>query len=712
MSRRRKRKNILKKFFGPTGLNLELDLEEGVVRETIAIGWLVLGLIILLAEFNVAGSLGSRLFGGLRFIFGLAAFFLPFLFLWIGLAIGRFFSVNFNLRTIIGVTFVFVGLPSLIHLVTTGDPLELAKAGAGGGFFGFYVSLKLSQIIGGIAAFILSLVFTLVGVLTIINKPLTAIIAGLFESSKNSEIAVNGKSEPISLFSTVKRTIGGWRENIKPSRARVLEMPNQKSPGSYPPPRDLGSYLLPSLELLETSDQVASSGNIQKNIEIIQKTLKDFNVEVSMSDVNVGPTVTQYTMKPADGVKLNQITARSNDLALALAAKSLRMEAPIPGKSAVGIEIPNKVIARVTLREILESSEISEIKSPLALALGRDVAGAPLGADLEKMPHLLIAGATGSGKSVYINVLILSLIFRNTPKDLRFILVDPKRVELTNFNAIPHLLAPVITEPDKTVAALKWAVAEMDRRYRILSETGKKNIAAYNQASLGNKMPYIIFIVDELADLMAVSARDVEGSIVRLAQMARATGIHLVLATQRPSVDVITGLIKANITTRIAFAVASNADSRTILDQSGAEKLLGNGDMLYLGNDIGKPKRIQGALASERDIAEVIKYVKSQDTVQYNEEVTAARASVFNTDGSSSGNNDDLYNEAMETVRAAGKASASLLQRRLRIGYARAARLLDLLEENGAIGPADGAKPREVYGADSASSNLYGNEGI
>ena len=488
-------------------------------------------------------------------------------------------------------------------------------------------------------------------------------------------------------------------------------MPSRSQSSADTRPSAIGSsasFVLPQVDLLETSDQVASAGNIAKNAEIIQKTLKDFSISVTMSDANVGPTVTQYTMKPAEGVKLNQITARANDLALALAAKSIRIEAPIPGKSAVGVEIPNKVAAKVTLREVLESKEHSSMDSLLSIALGRDVAGAPMVIDLEKMPHLLIAGATGSGKSVCINTVILSFLMKNSPAELRFIMVDPKRVELTNFNGIPHLLSPVITEVDKTIAALKWTVAEMDKRYRIFADTGKRNIVAYN-AVAQEKMPYIVFIIDELADLMAASAREVEGSIVRLAQMARATGIHLIVATQRPSVDVITGLIKANITSRIAFAVASNADSRTILDQSGAEKLLGNGDMLYIGNDLNKPRRIQGSFSSDKDIQAIIKHASAQDVVRYNEEVTEVRSSSsMNKEGNQGlAGEDELYNEASETVAAAGKASASLLQRRLRIGYARAARLLDILEDNGVIGPADGAKPREVY--TSRTENIHDN---
>lgn len=697
MARRRK-KSMFSKLSGKKGLGLDFDLDADVLREIVAILWVVLGLIMLLAEFNAAGILGSGVFHVVRLIFGYMAYIIFIVLIWIGLAIGRFFNSNLKFRTVLGIILLFITVPILLHFMSGGDPAELASSGKGGGLFGYFLSYRLSLLLGGIGTFLLSLALAIIGILIALNISVSAFIKNLF-SENEGDVKVNGGQE-ISLFSSVKKTIGGLKDNIRPARARVLEMPtNNPSPSASDPSissHQNSDYLLPPSDLLELSDQVASSGNINKNVEIIQKTLKDFGITVTMSDVNVGPTVTQYTMKPAEGVKLNQITARANDLALALAAKSIRIEAPIPGKSAVGIEIPNKIPAKVTLREVLESKVNLESKSPLAIALGRDVAGAPIITDLEKMPHLLIAGATGSGKSVCINSIIISFLMRNTPNDLRFIFVDPKRVELTNYNDIPHLLAPVVTEVDKTIAALKWAVAEMDRRYRIFAETGKRNIVAYNSTTR-EKMPYIVFIIDELADLMAVSAREVEGSIVRLAQMARATGIHLIVATQRPSVDVITGLIKANITSRISFAVASNADSRTILDQGGAEKLLGNGDLLFLGGDLNKPKRIQGTYASDKDISEVIKHVSAQDVVRYNEEVTEIRSSSLgNKDGGGSGE-DDLYNEAAETVQAAGKASASLLQRRLRIGYARAARLLDLLEGDGVIGPADGAKPREVY---------------
>ncbi len=423
-----------------------------------------------------------------------------------------------------------------------------------------------------------------------------------------------------------------------------------------------------------------------------------------MAEVNVGPTVTQYTFTPPAGVKLNKITGLDTNLALSLAAHPIRIEAPIPGKSAVGVEIPNKSIAVVRLRGVLESPEWKKESAPLTFALGRDVSGIPMTTDLAKMPHMLIAGATGSGKSGMINSLLTSLLYRSSPNDLKLILVDPKRVELGLYNDIPHLLTPVIVEPEKTISALKWAVAEMERRYKLLAEVGNRNIIEYNKAHPDEAMPYIVIIIDEMADLMVLAAADVESLIVRLAQMARAIGIHLVLATQRPSVDVITGIIKANIPARLAFSVASQVDSRTILDQMGAEKLLGKGDMLFMSPDFMKPRRIQGAWVDEKEVKAVTDFLRTVRPPQYNEEILAQKVSIGGRSVGGGGEmgepDDDMFDEAAEAVFRAGKASASMLQRRLRIGYARAARLLDLLEERGIIGPADGARPRDVLISD------------
>lgn len=467
---------------------------------------------------------------------------------------------------------------------------------------------------------------------------------------------------------------------------------------SKPPKRPFKPF---PLTLLAGDEGKPETADLQHAARTIRDTLSSFGIEVTMHDVHVGPTVTQFTMKPAEGVRLNQITTLQSDLSLALAAHPLRIEAPIPGKSLVGIEVPNKRVATVRLRGMLKSQEMKEsmAKGGLQLPLGRNVSGAAEVKNLAKMPHVLIAGATGSGKSVCINSLLVGLLYQYGPERLRMILVDPKKVELTNYNGIPHLLTPVITEADKTVNALRWAVNEMERRFKALAEVGKRDIQSYNESIEDDqRLPYIVIVIDELADLMAVSANEVEAAIVRLAQMARAVGMHLVLATQRPSVNVITGLIKANVPARIAFTVASQVDSRTIIDGAGAEKLLGNGDMLYVTSDVAQPRRVQGAYVDDDEIAKVKEYIERYGAPEYDETVTSPPTGSRVQGGTAGADpEDDLYEEAKQTVIQTGKASASYLQRKLRIGYARAARLLDMLEERGVVGPADGAKPRDVY---------------
>jgi S-DNA-T family DNA segregation ATPase FtsK/SpoIIIE len=456
----------------------------------------------------------------------------------------------------------------------------------------------------------------------------------------------------------------------------------------------------PSLDLLEKKQSPADAGDVKHNAQVIHDTLGEFNIDVEMEGANIGPKVTQYTLKPPAGVKLTRITALETNIALNLAAQAIRIEAPIPGQRAVGIEVPNRKAADVRLYGVLDSQQWQQAGSGLSFAIGRDIAGDPTIGVLDKMPHLLIAGATGSGKSVMINTLLTSLLYRNSPSDLKLILVDPKQVELTPYNDIPHLLTPVIIEPEKCISALKWAVNEMERRYTLLAEEKVRNITGYNDLKKDERMPYIVIVIDELADLMMMAARDVEALIVRLAQKARAVGIHLVLATQRPSVDVITGLIKANVPARIAFTVASQIDSRTILDQGGAEKLLGKGDMLLLTPEFNKPKRIQGAFVDDPEVVKVTDHLRMQRPPQYDPEIVAQPVQlngkggvVMDYDG---GGDDDMYKDAVRCVIESGKASASLLQRRLRVGYARAARLIEQMEEQGIIGPADGARPRDV----------------
>ncbi|OQA04753.1 MAG: DNA translocase SpoIIIE [bacterium ADurb.Bin400] len=705
-----------------------LGLPGEVWREIFAIIVLLCALVISLGFFGIAGSLGEFAAQTARSFFGpFVAYIFTAIFFYAGYVLlippKTKDKDPYRISRFIGLILLVVATSTFLHLFVPEDSARgIAELGRGGGRLGFLVSFPLRSAIGLLPAFFLSLSLMFISFLMITKFSFTSFLSSPEDEDRDdSKLKVNtvGNNGKVSVFELAKRKIGGLGKNKDvDATAPVLEV-GSKMPGpvdskvaTHSAAKPVEAWQYPPVDILRDSDEVASSGNINKNADTIQKTLDNFGIEISMGDVNIGPTVTQYTLKPSGGVKLNQIVARQNDLALALSAKSLRVEAPIPGKNLVGIEIPNKIAAKVTLREVLVSKEIKTIKSKLALALGRDVAGEPVAIDLEKMPHMLIAGATGSGKSVCINAIIVTLLYNNAPNDLRLILVDPKRVELTGYNGIPHLLTPVVTEVDKTVSTLKWAVHEMERRYEMFARLGKRNITAYNMApGEEGKLPYIVIIIDELADLMATSAKEVEGSIVRLAQMARATGIHLIVATQRPSVDVLTGLIKANIPSRVAFATASQVDSRTILDMSGAEKLLGNGDMLFMGNGVDKPRRIQGCYVSDNEIEELNQFLKDKGEVHYDESITTFRGGKSGglVEGGDGASEDDLYDEAIETVVRAGKASASLLQRRLRIGYARAARLLDLLEQAGVIGPAEGAKPRDVLITDTGSIAFQGN---
>jgi S-DNA-T family DNA segregation ATPase FtsK/SpoIIIE len=465
-----------------------------------------------------------------------------------------------------------------------------------------------------------------------------------------------------------------------------------------PPER---AWVLPSVDLLEEGSAARSGKDeLIRNKRVIEETLSHFGIAAAVVDVFVGPVVTRYELKPAAGVKLSRIEALNDDLALALAARSLRIEAPIPGKSVVGIEIPNLAIGLVSLRDVAESAEFKASTSRLTVALGRDVAGSPIVTDLARLPHLLIAGQTGSGKSVLINAVITSLLLQATPDEVRLVLADPKRVELAGFNGIPHLVTPVVTDHDKILNALYWATGEMDRRYRLFARATARNIEKYNESRSGpDRIPYVVLIIDELADLMMSAPIQVEKAITRISQLARATGIHLVVATQRPSVDVITGLIKANIPARVAFATASSVDSRTIIDMTGAEKLLGRGDMLWLPPDSPKPTRAQGVFVSDPEIELVTRHWKQQREPRYDLSILEDKERARARENGGDEIDDDRYEEAVEIVQRAGQASVSMLQRKMTIGFARAGRLIDIMEQNGVIGPSQGpGKMRDVYG--------------
>jgi S-DNA-T family DNA segregation ATPase FtsK/SpoIIIE len=697
-------------------LNLKKDTRKGLA----VVLFVVLAIIFSLSLAGFAGPFGEIANKVLKLAFGWVAYVVPVIFLFVAIALFRQNpeeeSNTVSTHAYVGAVLLTLTLTGLLHLwVIRSDvslSFDLVKQGRGGGYLGVLSSYPLMNLMGYIASLVVLVAGIIVSLLITFNVSFT----GLFRKSENQKI----KPEPNKLKINNAASVGFSKEIVteanKAAREKLEVMVNgfddiKVSKSKMTAAVDK-NWKFPAIDLLEDSNNKVDSGNIETNVAVIQKTLNDFGIDVEMGEVNVGPTVTQYTFRPAVGVKLSQIAGLQNDLALALAAPSIRMELPIPGKALVGIEIPNKSSALVRIKEIIAHPTFMEQPSKLAFALGRDVAGHPMVAELSRMPHLLIAGATGSGKSIAINTILISLLYRATPQEVKFIMIDPKRVELNLYNGLPHLLTNVVIDHQKAVNALKWSVAEMDRRYKLLSEVHKRNITEYNNAS-ASKLPYIVVVVDELADLMAVAQNDVEAAIVRLAQMARAVGIHLVVATQRPSVDVITGLIKANITARMAFAVASQVDSRTILDSAGAEKLLGSGDMLYVTSELPKPKRIQGTYVAEKEIKRVVEFIKEQSgSVIYDEQIVEKPQRGVSVPGfeSNGDDEDELLQEAIETVRAAGKASASLLQRRLRVGYARAARLLDILEDQGIIGPGDGAKPREVYGAAESGADVPDDE--
>jgi S-DNA-T family DNA segregation ATPase FtsK/SpoIIIE len=681
MARRKKQKV-------PT-LSFKPDLGDGVAREIVAVVMVALALLLIFAMFNFGGSLVTTGFGGIRMLIGYSAYLLSLIFLLLAFALFQPAKYEVRAHNYVGLIGFILTLSGLLHIsIDSGDSLSMAQQGNGGGFVGFGIS-KLMLILLNVPASATILVALLVIFLIVAaNTRLSELVNrlfGFFRGGQGEEIQINESAPANALEIKGALNVGSRKSAPKEPETALVSVTDP-------------DWTPPELDLLSASTGKADAGNVKENAAIIQSTLSSFGIEVAMGEVNVGPTVTQYTMKPASGVKLQKITGLEHNLALALAAPAIRVEAPIPGKGAVGVELPNKSIATVRLRQIMDTPDFQKAKSPLTIVLGQDVAGQPALADLSAMPHLLIAGATGAGKSVMINSLLTSLLYRNSPAQLKLILVDPKRVELTLYNGVPHLLTPVIVEPEKTISALKWAVAEMERRLKLFSEVGKRNIHEYNALKKEESMPYIVIVIDEMADLMMLAAGDVEALIVRLAQLARAAGIHLVLATQRPSVNVITGLIKANIPTRVAFRVASQIDSRTILDMGGAEKLLGKGDMLYASAESPKPRRIQGVFTNEPETKSITDFLRDQREPQYNDEVLAqpVRMGGGGHGGDFGDADDDLFQEAAETVIRTGKASASLLQRRLRVGYARAARLLDILEERGIVGPADGARPRKV----------------
>lgn len=674
---------------------------------------IIIAILLFIGGFGGGGPLPNAMHDGVTTAFGNAAFVVATALLYLGIL-----KVSDKDKKIPAVKGLFtilctVFIAAFLHVITADELADGTVIGGLGGSVGSVVggaSLgMLNTVLSAVVLLILIAVSFCLATgtpLKVLLKPFKELFKKRERKEKDTDLQELKDKHGFKLNEGVPTVHHDKAEEDKP-RPRLSSLKNsaQKlAPTESHEALTTASdpdWKFPGVDLLNQKLEKADAGNVEQKAEIIRETLEHFNIDVEMEGANVGPRVTQYTLKPPTGVKLTKITALENNLALDLAATSIRMEAPIPGKRAVGIEVPNVKPAIVRISSLLQSREWSDVKSPLGFVIGRDIAGQSIVGDLAKMPHLLVAGQTGSGKSVMINDILTSLLYRNSPSDLKLILVDPKQVELTPYNDIPHLLTPVINEPEKCISALKWAVAEMERRLKAMAEVGRRNIVEYNNLKKEEGMPYIVIVIDELADLMMMAARDVEALIVRLAQKARAAGIHLVLATQRPSVDVITGLIKANVPARIAFTVAQQVDSRTIIDQIGAEKLLGQGDMLFLTSDMPKPKRVQGAFIGDEETMKVNDFIRMQRPPQYDDEIISQPVQLNGKGGvvmehGNSDADDDMYRDAVRAVIEARKASTSLLQRRLRIGYGRAARLIETMEDQGIVGAADGSRPREV----------------
>ena len=673
-----------------------------------AIILIVASIFLTLGGFDTGGALPVNMFHGAYWTLGLAGYLTPIALIYMGVLKFKSEDKKVPLGIFVSMILALVFSAGWLHtMFASKDGETLIISGGHGGQVGNLVGNATLSILDKWPA---SLMFLVFGVLAYffafgISPKVILGIGGIFKRESgegdtdlgalklrasetgfklNEGVPVEHGNTPPPRLSTMKNTA----EKLKPSEN------HQALTAAHD-----ADWQFPSVSLLNQTQDKANAGDIEGNAQIIKDTLSEFNIAVEMEGANVGPRVTQFTLKPPAGVKLGKIASLDTNLSLQLAAESIRIEAPIPGKRAVGIEVPNLKPATVRIASILSSKEWSDYDTPLAFTVGRDISGLPIVASLDKMPHLLIAGQTNSGKSVMVNTLLASLLYRNSPSDLKLILVDPKHVELNSYNDIPHLLTEVITEPEKCISALKWAVAEMERRYRTLAEAKQRNISDYNALKKEEGMPYIVIVIDELADLMMMAARDVEALIVRIAQKARAVGIHLVLATQSPRVTVITGLIKANIPARIAFTVSQEVESRIILDQSGAEKLLGQGDMLYSTASMPKPKRVQGALITTEEIQKLTDFLRMQRAPQYDDEVVSQPVQLNGKGGvvtELDDNDEPLFRDAVRVVIEAGKASTSLLQRRLRIGYGKAARMIENMEEQGIIGQADGSRPREV----------------
>lgn len=699
-------------------------LQEATLRGIIAVAFFVLSVFFLLAAAEKGGRVGAVAYSVLSHLFGVGYYLLPILFFILSISFFRSLHKRLALTHTVGGLLFFVSSLSLIAIVSA----------TSGGVVGNFISSPLVALFDLYASVVILLALIIISFLVMFDAPLS--FAFITQLLKKKEVEGDGtENAPLILTPTeaqVPTHPGPEEKPAQPSALKKMLGGDEKKDDFIMGGMSFNGreFTPPPISLLELDKGKPGVGDIKANSNIIKRTLQNFGINVEMDEISIGPSITRYALKPAEGVKLSRIVGLQNDLSLALAAHPIRIEAPIPGKSLVGIEIPNSTKTRVGLGSLLSSQEFQGSDKPLWISLGKGISGSSYFANLAKAPHMLIAGATGSGKSVTIHAVITSLLYRNSPDNLKFIMVDPKRVELTLYNKIPHLLTPVITDAKKAILALKWAAKEMDRRYDILQSESLQNIESYHKNVLEPElkkkknrkegddekpietMPYIVVIIDELADIMQAYPRELESAIVRLAQMSRAVGIHLILSTQRPSVNVITGLIKANIPSRIALQVASQIDSRTILDMSGAEKLLGAGDMLYLSGEMSQPQRIQSAYISENELKSVVKYLIDSYETDIPSEIDLTGATQKNSifeatlEDSDAGEEDELYEDARQTVIEAGKASTSYLQRKLGVGYARAARLIDMLEEHGVIGPGSGAKPREVLEKGSMDGSM------
>ncbi len=695
------------------------DLSPHTKQAIGAIFFVVLALFFILSSLGIAGVAGEFTHASLVYLFGYGFILAPLLCVLFVYAFMKPREDNhLSLSKFIGSTLFFIASLGILELAITH-----------GGLFGRVTYMPLNALFGNVVASIVLTAFIIVGLFLTFNTN----FINLFKREPKEEdeedadvepMIQGGPQEPLTPEEVAAEESDASEEKVTKKKLSERIGLSKVTGAEFNVSSFRGTYAPPPLSLLNKDKGRPDVGDVKANSNTIKRTLKKFNIDVEMDEVTIGSTVTRYAIKPAEGVKLEKIVSLQTNLEYALAASPIRIEAPIPGKSLVGIEIPNKQKQMIGLASLFSSPEYTDSPKPLLIALGKNITGEPQFADVARMPHGLIAGTTGSGKSVAIHNLVISLLFRNSPDQLRFILVDPKRVELTLYNGIPHLLTPVITEAKKVLIALKWSIKEMERRLDILQQNKVQNIASYHDKiyhpakqkfedkgspeeerdALPEPLPYIVIMIDELADLMHSYPKELEACIVRLAQMSRAVGIHLILSTQRPSVNVITGLIKANIPTRIALQVASQIDSRTILDQAGAEKLLGKGDMLFLSNESPKPSRLQSAFVTEDEVKKVVSYLKDQDSAQTLETINldgtererGSDAIFSSMVDDADGDDDDLYEDARVAVVEAGKASTSYLQRRLRVGYSRAARLIDMLEERGVIGPGEGAKPRQV----------------